>query len=176
VSKFKTGETSKNVLDKKNKITKSILLKAKILDQIDIIDDIPTSLMIKGRKISEVAIHKWHDEELNICAYSRNTAYADHNANALKTLLSAINNANQRIINSDTSSREYKFSSNASYDSLTDLREENEMLRSALAEVYRAYMQLIEKNREDKHIDEAYRTMILDQSRILGRHRFQMIK
>jgi len=171
VSKFKTGETSKNVLDKKNKITKSILLKAKILDQIDIIDDIPTSLMIKGRKISEVAIHKWHDEELNICAYSRNTAYADHNANALKTLLS-----DQRIINSDTSSREYKFSSNASYDSLTDLREENEMLRSALAEVYRAYMQLIEKNREDKHIDEAYRTMILDQSRILGRHRFQMIK
>ena len=161
MSKFKTGETSKNVLDKKNKITKSILLKAKILDQIDIIDDIPTSLMIKGRKISEVAIHKWHDEELNICAYSRNTA---------------INNANQRIINSDTSSREYKFSSNASYDSLTDLREENEMLRSALAEVYRAYMQLIEKNREDKHIDEAYRTMILDQSRILGRHRFQMIK
>ncbi|MFC1626208.1 hypothetical protein ACFL19_00750 [Pseudomonadota bacterium] len=179
MSKFKRGETSKNVLDKKNAITKSILLKSELLGRIKCCDNIPGSLERKGETISQGAVHKWEDDELEIISYSRNSAHSDHNSYALKTLLKAIKSVNQRLIDSnfaDKNNNDGKRPAHTSDNTYNELRKENEELRVALAEVYRAYMQLIDKHREDKQIDEAYRKMILDQARILGRHRVRTIK
>lgn len=175
MSQFKPGETSQEVTDKKNSITKSILKKAKLIDKIDSPDDIPESLEICGHAISQDATHKWSDESLGIIAYSRNTAHSKHNSSAFKLLLQSIDKANKRL-----SSRK-KSSSKSNKDRLTDnitnqIRKENEELRIALAEVYRAYMQLVDNYREDRQVDESIRKLILNQAHILGQHRVWEVK
>ncbi|RLU01652.1 hypothetical protein [Ketobacter sp.] len=178
MSKYKPGETSKNVLDKKNEITKSLLIKSKLLDQILSREDIPDSLKIKGNSVSQAAVHKWHDDKLGVTAYSRNSAHAKHNSHALKALLKSINNINKRIKSNKATginAHSYTLSNSAnSYENT--LRKENEMLRVALSEVYRAYMQLLDYHREDRKIDEAYQKLILSQANILGRHRVREVK
>ena len=179
MSKFKPGETSKSVLDKKNAITKSMLLKAELLDRIEYSNNIPERLERNGEHISQEAVHKWQDEELEIISYSRNSAHSDHNSYALKTLLKAINGLNQRLVGSmqhEKNNYDYKKATRISDNTVNELRKENEELRVALAEVYRAYMQLIDTYREDKQIDESYRKLILDQASILGRHRIRIVK
>ena len=179
MSKFKQGETSKNVLDKKNAITKSILLKAELLNQIECYNDIPVSLERIGDNISQDAVHKWQDNELGIISYSRNSAHTDHNSYALKTLLKAIKDLNQRLVGSkqhDNNDNDNNNITRISDNTVNELRKENDELRVALAEVYRAYMQLLDKYREDKQIDDSYRKLILDQARILGRRRIKIIK
>jgi hypothetical protein len=174
--KFKRGETSKSILDKKHAITKSILQKAEILSRISSYEDIPRSLELKRQTISERAVHRWRDDDLGIIAYSRNTAYAKHNARALKSLHSAIDKANKAIEQSALRNEKSNRPLTSRDIRISELRSENEMLRSALAEVYRAYMQLLDKDREDRQIDDAYRQMILDQTRALGRHRLRTLK
>lgn len=178
MSRFKPGETSSSVIDRKNAITKSILLKSELLNRIECEDTVPKSLKRNGEYISQDAVHKWHDSELGIISYSRNSAHADHNSYALKNLLRSIKSLNQRIAkfkqhkNKDNCCKIIRVSDNT----IHELRHENEELKVALAEVYRAYMQLIDEHREDKLIDESYRRLILEQARILGRHRIRTVK
>lgn len=170
MSKYKPGETSEAVTNKKNAITKSILRKADLLDAIASIDDAYATLDIKGNSISRASVHKWNDDELGIIAYSWNTAHAEHNAVPLQRLHKAIKNANNRITGTKNEIR--KTRQHDSSDNITNqLRKENEELKRSLAEVYRAYMHLVESYREDHVIDDAIRQLILDQARILGRHR-----
>ncbi len=175
MSKYKPGETSEAVTKRKNSITKSILEKSKLIDAINSIDDIYPTLNIKGNSISETAVHKWSDDKLNIKAYSWNTARAKHNAKPLKILQKAIINANKRL------EGDYQGSSNGRQQEPSDnatiqLRKQNTELTQALAEVYRAYMHLVESYREDQVIDDAVRKLILDQARILGKHRISEVK
>jgi len=172
---YKRGETSEQVINKKNAITKSILKKAELIDAITSIDDVYTTLIIKGGSISESAVYKWRDDELGIISCSWNTAHAKHNTKSRNKLTKAIENTNKRIAGSQNESnkrRQYE-----STDGTTiQLRKENEELKNSLAEVYRAYMHLIESYREDQVIDEALRKLILDQARILGNQRIWEVK
>tara|TARA_R110001583_G_scaffold33071_1_gene112005 strand:- start:2371 stop:2898 length:528 start_codon:yes stop_codon:yes gene_type:complete len=175
MSKYKPGETSEAVTNKKNAITKSILRKAELIDTIASIEDAFETLNIRGNSISRAAVHKWSDDELGVIAYSWNTAHAEHNATPLKRLHKAIENANNRVAGSK------KVISKTRQHNPTDcttirLRKENEVLKKSLAEVYRAYMYLVESYREDHVIDDAIRQLILDQARILGRHRAWEVK
>ncbi|RZQ53756.1 hypothetical protein C1E23_07775 [Pseudoalteromonas phenolica] len=175
MSKYKPGETSEAVTIKKNSITKSILKKAELIDAISSIENIYITLNINGDSISESAVHKWKDKELGIIAYSWNTARAEHNSNPLKLLQNAIANANRRLAGKQKESnkrRQHQSSDNATIQ----LRKENEELKIALAEVYRAYMQLVESYREDQLIDDAIRQLILEQARIFGQHRIWEVK
>jgi len=174
--KFERGQTSKSILDKKHAITKSILLKAQLIGLIKTHDNIPSTLVLKSRTISEGAVHEWHDDYLGIIAYSRNTAYAKHNESALKTLQSAIKAANKAITQSESATQDHAPPPTDNDVKTIELRAENETLKSALTEVYRAYMQLLDKDREDKQIDDTYRKMIRDQAQVLGKHRLQTVK
>lgn len=167
MSKYGPGETSQSVIDTRDEITNSILQKSKELDRIKSYDDIPQSLEMKSSSVSILAVHKWHDEKLKVIAYSYNTSKAKHNREALKLLLASISNLNNRLKNSPKQ---------AQNSELEEVKEENNELRQALAEVYRAYMQLVGRYREDREIDAALRTMILDQARVLGRHRIRNVK
>ncbi|MEZ8987192.1 hypothetical protein OAI_00110 [Vibrio cyclitrophicus FF160] len=175
MSKYKLGETSKAVKDKKNSITKSIEKKAELIDSINSVEDIFTSLNIKGDFIAEASVHKWSDNDLSIISYSWNTAHAEHNAKSLKVLKKAIENANNRLVDNDI--HESKSSQNKlTIKTQNKLRKENEDLKKSLAEVYRAYMHLVESYREDQVIDDAIRKLILDQARILGKQRIGEVK
>lgn len=177
MSKFKPGETSSEVLDKKNAITLSIQLKSKLLDTFNCREDIPTSLEMKRDSISEGAVHKWCDKELGIISYSRNSAHTAHNKEVLKTLLNSINKANIRFDDSKINTGDVpEAHAIQEHSTVAELRIENETLRSALAEVYRAYMQIVDNFREDKQVDEAMRKLILNQTNILGKNRLQSVK
>lgn len=173
MSKFKRGETSKTVIDKKNAITKSILRKAELINKVMTYNDIPSSLEIKKGAISQTSVHKWSDDELKIISYSRNSAHAEHNTHAIITLIESINNANTRLTNAPESGQKNdgKSITRLSENEINKLQKENDELKIALAEVYRAYMQLVDSCREDKQIDNAYRKLLLSQARILGKNR-----
>tara|TARA_R110001583_G_C5668839_1_gene410509 strand:- start:5851 stop:6393 length:543 start_codon:yes stop_codon:yes gene_type:complete len=178
--RFKKGETSYEVLDKKKAVTRSILTKSKIIDKINTYEDIAPSLEIKSNEISQAAVHKWNDDQLGIISYSRNTAHAAHNSHTLNILIASINNANGRLANptsiDDGTRRQPARTSRLSEAAVTDLKNENADLLVALAEVYRAYMQLLDNYREDKEVDEALRKLIKDQARVLGENRVWRIK
>jgi hypothetical protein len=169
--RFKPGQTSSGVRKRQNDITRSMLAKADLINLIQSINDVPSSLDLKGNYISEESVYKWSDESLdNLRSFSRNTAYAEHNAHALKVLIKSVKRANSKIAikqNSKTSN----YRSNNEDDALSQIRKENENLKNALAEVYRAYLQIIDKYREDRQVDESIRSLILEQARILGKKR-----
>ncbi|MBU2909462.1 hypothetical protein [Vibrio splendidus] len=168
--KFKQGETSQGVLDKKNSITQSMIKKTLLINKIKSIKDIPASLVVKNGVISEASVQKWKDDALKITSYARNSAHADHNDKPLKSLLLSIRNANTRI-NSSTEENANSPQSNK----VKRLEEENSQLKLALAEVYRAYMQLLNEYREDREIDEKYRELLLKQAKALGKNRIWKI-
>ena len=102
----------------------------------------------------------------------------EHNALALRALLVAIEDLNVRLKKSEAN-KNNNFATKKSRlttQDFNELKRENEDLKSALAEVYRAYMQLLDNCREDEQIDKAYRKLILDQARILGNNRLALIK
>ena len=171
MSKFKPGQTSDGVRKKKNDISKSMLAKADLINLLQTIDDVPSSLSLKGNYISEESVYKWSDESLNnIRSFSRNTAYAEHNAHALKVLIKSLKRANTKLaVKKNSIIINYRTRHEA--DALYQLREENEYLKNALAEVYRAYLQIIDKYRENKQVDESIRSLILEQARVLGKQR-----
>ncbi|MGK0272340.1 MAG: hypothetical protein ACI88H_003011 [Cocleimonas sp.] len=173
MSKFKQGETSRLVIDKKNAITKSIICKSKLIDKINSYEDIPSSLEMKKNTISQISVHKWNDIELDLICYSRNSAHANHNEKVLNALIDSIKNANKRLMNLPKSTNKNMSCpiTRLSQNEVNQLKNENEELRVALAEVYRAYMQLLDECREDRQIDAAYRKLILAQAQILGRNR-----
>ena len=178
MSKFKKGETSKPVIDKKIEISSSIKRKTELINKIECFEDIPSSLEMKKNAISQTSVHKWDDSDLNIISYSYNTAHAEHNLKYLNDLIDSIKNANHRL--SKLSESEMRDKGNAtariSQNEVNKLKVENEELRVALAEVYRAYMSLLDQCREDKEIDAAYRKLILSQAQILGRNRLWVVK
>tara|TARA_B100001063_G_C16752794_1_gene551235 strand:+ start:68 stop:382 length:315 start_codon:yes stop_codon:yes gene_type:complete len=102
----------------------------------------------------------------------------EHNALALRELSVAIEDLNVRLKKSEANKNKNvatKKTRLTTHD-INELKRENEDLKSALAEVYRAYMQLLDNCREDEQIDKAYRKLILDQARILGNNRLALIK
>ncbi len=171
MSKFKPGQTSPEVQKKKNDITRSMLAKADLINLIQTIDEVPSSLGLKGNYISEESVYKWNDESLNnILSFSRNTAHAEHNANALKVLIKSLKRANKKLA-AKQNSKNFDYRNQHKDDALSQLRKENEDLKTALAEVYRAYLQIIDRYREDKQVDESIRSLILEQARVLGKQR-----
>ena len=70
MSKFKKGETSKPVIDKKIEISSSIKRKTELINKIECFEDIPSSLEMKKNTISQTSVHKWDDSDLNIISYS----------------------------------------------------------------------------------------------------------
>ena len=97
MSKFRQGETSSTVIDKRNAITKSIIRKSKLIDKIKCYEDIPSSLEIKKHSISQASVHKWSDSQLDIIGYARNSAHSEHNTQVLNTLIESIKDANERL-------------------------------------------------------------------------------
>jgi hypothetical protein len=177
MSKYKLGETSKTVIEKKNSITKSILRKTEIINKIKNYKDIPSNLEIKKGTISQNSVHKWSDSELDIITYSRNSAHAPHNSHALINLRKSIESANKRLINAPKNTNKANTSpTNLSKNEVDALKEENSELSEALAEVYRAYMQILDTCREDQLIDNAYRELILSQAKVLGKNRVWEVK
>lgn len=176
MSQYKPGETSEAVTNKRNSITKSILRKAELIDSIKSTNDIYSTLNIKGNTISEAAALKWNDDDLSIIKCSWNTARTKHNAKAHRLLQKALKKANKRLAaNQEEGGGNKRL--NESNDKFTiKILKENEDLKIALAEVYRAYMQLIERFREDQEIDDAIRQLILDQARLLGQQRVREVK
>ncbi|MFS2263314.1 hypothetical protein [Vibrio vulnificus] len=175
--KFKIGETSPQVLDRKKSITDSIRLKSLLINNINCPDDIPVSLKIKNNYISQDSVHKWHDDQLGVVGYSRNTAHAKHNNQELISLLNSIDEANVRLDTFETSSTENISQSTKSNEgSLSALKLENERLKVALAEVYRAYMQLVSIHTEGKQADESMRALIKVQAKVLGKNRIREVE
>lgn len=178
MAKYKPGQTSESVKNNKEAITQSLKNKAKLIKKIYSHNDIYQSLEMKGETISEAAIYSWEDKSLGLIKCSRNTAHATHNKDALKDLLTAVYQVNSRLSKGNTGKEEKTKSSNArlTQEAVDKLKEENEELRSALAEVYRAYIQALEYMREDCEVDDALRRLLLNQASVLGRERVWEIK
>jgi hypothetical protein len=178
VAKFQKGQTSQSVILKKKMITESMIRKSEILNSIKHYDEIPDSLTTSKSTITKTMVNKWHDDSLGVIRYSYNSSMTEHNALALRELSVAIEDLNLRLKKSEANKNKNvatKKTRLTTHD-INELKRENEDLKSALAEVYRAYMQLLDNCREDEQIDKAYRKLILDQARILGNNRLALIK
>jgi hypothetical protein len=178
MAKFKKGETSQSVLYRKGIITQSMIAKSELIHKIHFYSDIPSSLEMKKNIISETSVHQWEDSKLGIIKYSWNTAHKEHNSIELAILVESINKANKRLLANSQSVNDNSnpLKSRLTVDEINKIKEENEELRVALAEVYRAYMQLLDEWREDKQVDAAYRKLIIEQANILGKNRAWEVK
>lgn len=178
MAKFKKGETSQSVLHRKGIITQSMIAKSELINKIHFYSDIPSSLEMKKNNISETSVHQWEDSKLGIIKYSWNTAHKEHNSIELANLVESINKANKRLLTNSQSVNDNSnpLKSRLTVDEINKIKEENEELRVALAEVYRAYMQLLDEWREDKQVDAAYRKLIIEQANILGKNRAWEVK
>lgn len=178
MAKYERGQTSDEVIRIKNEITDSLQKKADLIKDIYGYDDIHPGIEMKKATISEGAVYRWEDKALGLKKCSYNTAHNDHNKGALTSLLSAINQANLRLSTSYTDNNDLPSQSNSrlSQDAVDKLKEENEELRSALAEVYRAYIQALEYMREDCEVDKALRGLLINQAAVLGKERVWEVK
>ena len=176
--KFITGETSKAVLAEKEAKTESLLKKANLIRKISKKDDIYPSLVVKRKTISLSSVLQWEDHELGVIKCVWNTAHEAHNAQVLKALLEAIDLANLNL-NNEQSGKQVSTKTGSSYISKEDLNLlmlENEELRNALAEVYRAYIQTLENIKEDKTVNEVLHSLLRNQALILGKQRIWQLK
>ncbi|WP_446890233.1 hypothetical protein [Acinetobacter lwoffii] len=176
--KFITGETSKAVLAEKEAKTESLLKKANLIRKISKKDDIYPSLVVKRKTISLSSVLQWEDHELGVIKCVWNTAHEAHNAQVLKALLEAIDLANLNL-NNEQSGKQVSTKTGSSYISKEDLNLlmlENEELRNALAEVYRAYIQILENIKEDKTVNEVLQSLLRNQALILGKQRIWQLK
>ena len=176
--KFITGETSKAVLAEKEAKTESLLKKANLIRKISKKDDIYPSLVVKRKTISLSSVLQWEDHGLGVIKCVWNTAHEAHNAQVLKALLEAIDLANLNL-NNEQSGKQVSTktgSSSISKEDLNLLMLENEELRNALAEVYRAYIQTLENIKEDKTVNEVLQSLLRNQALILGKQRIWQLK
>ena len=176
--KFIAGETSKAVLAEKEAKTESLSKKANLIRKISSKNDIYPSLVVKRKTISLSSVLQWEDHELGVIKCVWNTAHEAHNAQVLKALLEAIDLANLNL-NNEQSGKQVSTktgSSSISKEDLNLLMLENEELRNALAEVYRAYIQTLENIKEDKTVNEVLQSLLRNQALILGKHRIWQLK
>ena len=176
--KFIAGETSKAVLAEKEAKTESLSKKAKLIRKISSNNDIYPSLVVKRKTISLSSVLQWEDHELGVIKCVWNTAHEAHNAQVLKALLEAIDLANLNL-NNEQSGKQVSTKTGSSYISKEDLNLlmlENEELRNALAEVYRAYIQTLENIKEDKTVNEVLQSLLRNQALILGKQRIWQLK
>ena len=176
--KFIAGETSKAVLAEKEAKTESLSKKAKLIRKISSNNDIYPSLVVKRKTISLSSVLQWEDHELGVIKCVWNTAHEAHNAQVLKALLEAIDLANLNLINEQSGKQvsTKTGSSSISKEDLNLLMLENEELRNALAEVYRAYIQTLENIKEDKTVNEVLQSLLRNQALILGKQRIWQLK
>ena len=176
--KFIAGETSKAVLAEKEAKTESLSKKANLIRKISSKNDIYPSLVVKRKTISLSSVLQWEDHELGVIKCVWNTAHEAHNAQVLKALLEAIDLANLNL-NNEQSGKQVSTktgSSSISKEDLNLLMLENEELRNALAEVYRAYIQTLENIKEDKTVNEVLQSLLRNQALILGKQRIWQLK
>ncbi|MDD4852452.1 hypothetical protein XM61_18520 [Acinetobacter pittii] len=176
--KFMAGETSKAVLAEKEAKTESLSKKANLIRKIRNKDDIYPSLVMKRKTISLSSVLQWEDHELGVIKCVWNTAHEAHNAQVLKALLEAIDLANLSL-NSKQSCEQVSTKTSSSSISKEDLNlliQENEELRNALAEVYRAYIQALENIKEDNTVNEVFLSLLRNQAIILGKQRIWQLK
>lgn len=176
--KFIAGETSKAVLAEKEAKTESLSKKANLIRKISSKDDLYPSLVIKRKTISLSSVLQWEDHELGVIKCVWNTAHEAHNAQVLKALLEAIDLANLNL-NNERSGEQVSTKTSSSSISKEDLNlliQENEELRNALAEVYRAYIQTLENIKEDKTVNEVLQSLLRNQAHILGKQRIWQLK
>ncbi|HAV5427737.1 hypothetical protein ACT4VK_11140 [Acinetobacter baumannii] len=176
--KFIAGETSKAVLAEKEAKTESLSKKANLIRKISSKDDLYPSLVIKRKTISLSSVLQWEDHELGVIKCVWNTAHEAHNAQVLKALLEAIDLANLNLNNEQSGEQvsTKTSSSSISKEDLNLLIQENEELRNALAEVYRAYIQTLENIKEDKTVNEVLQSLLRNQALILGKQRIWQLK
>ena len=172
------GETSKAVLAEKEAKTESLSKKANLIRKISSKDDLYPSLVIKRKTISLSSVLQWEDHELGVIKCVWNTAHEAHNAQVLKALLEAIDLANLNLNNEQSGEQvsTKTSSSSISKEDLNLLIQENEELRNALAEVYRAYIQTLENIKEDKTVNEVLQSLLRNQALILGKQRIWQLK
>ncbi|PVZ86471.1 hypothetical protein C9426_15160 [Serratia sp. S1B] len=176
--KFIAGETSKAVLAEKEAKTESLSKKANLIRKISSKDDLYPSLVVKRKTISLSSVLQWEDHELGVIKCVWNTAHEAHNAQVLKALLEAIDLANLNLNNEQPGEQvsTKTGSSSISKEDLNLLMQENEELRNALAEVYRAYIQTLENIKEDKTVNEVLQSLLRNQALILGKQRIWQLK
>lgn len=178
MSRFKAGETSKEVLAEKAAITESLFKKAKLIKAIKKKDDIYPTLVVKRKTIALLPVLEWKDSELGVIKCVWNTAHQKHNELALQALLDAIEIANNNLENELPGEKDSTNEKSAlfSQEDVKLLISENDELRNALAEVYRAYIQTLDNIKEDTVVNEVLQSLLRNQALVLGNQRIWKIK
>lgn len=170
MAKYEPGQTSKENLETKKNITSSLFNKSNLLKKIYCKDDIYSTLILKNDNLSLSAALRWEDHSLDIVKCSWNTAHAEHNRIALKSLLDAISlmNTNLRTVQNSSPIKNRSRRNHISIEKLKLLEDENFILRNTLAEVYRAYIHTLEDIKDSKGVNETIQHILKSQSNLLG--------
>ncbi|MCS8153545.1 hypothetical protein N0480_12030 [Pseudomonas aeruginosa] len=180
MSKFKKGETSSAKLREKEEKTESIVQKIEHIKAAHIDRKRIPSLdrLMSSHGVSLKSALAWSDSDLGITSCSYNTAKAEHNKAITGKLVEALNIYNE--IRPSTSAKEPTIKANSNKADLLrkirNLTEENILLRNSLAEVYRAYEQLIARVDEKTKQDIRYQQVLKAHTQALGKADIRLIK
>lgn len=175
MSKFRKGETSVAVVQRKSEITQSIIRKAEILEGIAMGNTAPDVLLNEQGRITKEMVHNWTAPEIGIHKYARNTAHATHNQAHLGRLLTALIQANLSL-NSRGQNPEEPTRVERSDTTIRQLKADLEKAHNVIGELYRAYMQLSNRLRESENADGAHHDVLKSHAAALGRARLRVAK
>jgi len=168
MGRYEKGQTSDAILQKKAAITQSIKNEYAALLQATKTGELPKSLPLSNRKITLGIVQKWHDPDLQIIAYSSNTGQTSDNAEQTAMLKNIIGKLNlllksEKFPNKNKSIQQKKSTNELNHE-IARLKNEIEILKRTVAEVYRAYYIISVESMSREQNDKEYIASLRNQS------------
>ncbi|WP_316677850.1 hypothetical protein [uncultured Tolumonas sp.] len=168
MGRYEKGQTSDAVLQKKAAITQSIKNEYTVLLQATKTGELPKSLPLSNKRITLGIIQKWHDPDLQIISYSSNTGQTSENAELTAMLKNIIGKLNL-LLKSDKLPKKnipikQKKSTNELNNEIARLKNEIEILKRTVTEVYRAYCMILAESMNTEDNNKKYVTSLRNQS------------
>lgn len=178
MAKYSKGETSQAKLEEKQAKTQSLLNKTLlILDAVKERQSIPSLDSLKGKHgIPFKSALAWADPELNISSCSYNTSREPYNIEYSKKLAVALESYNNFLQSSTAKPITERQTKRSQTDLIVDLKGQVEYLQNAVAEIYRAYMQLMARMDEHTRQDIRYQQVIKNHTRAVNKARLTLVK
>ena len=178
MSRYSKGQTSEAKTHEKEQKSQSLLTKVLLIKKANADSQKITSLdaLASGRGVSFKAALGWADEALNIAPCAYNTSQKPYNielSNSLKIELQIYNSTTKARA---AASEKRPATSVSVHQKLADMSQECEHLKNAVAEIYRAYMQLQARVDDKTRQDIRYQQVLKDHARALGKAKLIVVK
>jgi len=171
MTRYSKGQTSEAKAKEKEEKSQSLLTKVLLIKGANAANKRIDSLdaLSSGRGVSFKAALSWTDQALNVVPCAYNTSQKPYNielSNNLKVELVAYNS---RLSPAHATASPPPIKKSSDKEKLVHLALECEHLKNAVAEIYRAYMQLLARVDEKARQDIRYQQVLKSHARAMGK-------